>query len=186
MAQAPLLKAKRVRLEPFGTPHLGEHYVGWLNDPEVVRFSEQRHLKHSLESCRAYVAGFARSPHYLWAIVTAGPQAKHVGNISAHVDVHNAVADVGILLGDRQVWGQGYGTEAWQRVCEFLLREAGMRKVTAGTMAVNKGMLGIMRHVHMRIEAKRPRQFLFEGREVDSVMAGLFREDLPRSARRRR
>jgi hypothetical protein len=35
----------------FSQNHLIEHYVGWLNDPEVVRYYEQRHHKHTLATC---------------------------------------------------------------------------------------------------------------------------------------
>ena len=45
-------------------------------------------------------------------------------------DVAHAVADVGILLGERRAWGAwATGAEAWIAVCDYLLGEAGMREV---------------------------------------------------------
>src|SRR6059058_2556121 len=123
---SPQLETDRLTIVPFGAEHLTERYVGWLNDPEVVRYSEQRHRSHTLESCRAYAASFRDGPNHLWAIVARDPTLGHVGNINAYVDVPNGVADVGILVGERGVWGRGYGLEAWRAVSDWLLG-AGIR-----------------------------------------------------------
>lgn len=171
-ASEPLVTA-RLRIEPFSGQHLTERYVSWLNDREVMRYSEQRHRHHTLESCRAFVDGFAGSPDCLWAIVVAG-STRHVGNIAAYVDTVNGVADVSIMIGDRAAWGQGLGLEAWQAVCGYLLRRRDIRKVTAGTMAENAGMLAIMRKAGMIDDGRRAAHYLLDGRPVDLVYAALF------------
>ncbi|HEY7608075.1 MAG TPA: GNAT family N-acetyltransferase [Alphaproteobacteria bacterium] len=161
-----------VTLEPFAERHLTPRYVAWLNDPEVVRYSEQRHRRHTLESCRAYCRSFAGTPHKFWAIIAA-PHG-HVGNITATVDEPNRVADLAILVGERSVWGRGVGARAWTLALEWLLGPGGMRKVTAGTMAENMAMLAIMRKSGMAEEGRRRAQYLFDGRPVDAVLAARF------------
>ena len=175
MERIPALACPRLRLEPFGEAHLTPRYVAWLNDPEVVWFSEQRHRRHTLASAAAYAASFAGTPHGFWAIVAHDPVLGHIGNINAYVDESNSVADVGILIGDKAVWGRGYGLEAWTAVCRHLLEERGLRKVTAGTVAVNHGMLSIMRRAGMREDGRRQRQCVIDGVEVDLVHMALFR-----------
>lgn len=170
----PQIETDRCWLRPFSEEYLSARYVGWLNDPDVVRHSEQRHRPHSLESCRAYLRGFDGTPHFFMAIVAKDPALGHVGNINAYIDVPNRVADVGILVGEKTVWGRGYGSEAWIAFTQFLLRDQALRKVTAGTLASNHGMLGIMRRAGMEIEATRKRQALVEGQEVDVVYASIF------------
>lgn len=177
MAQSPILAGVKCDLEPFADRHLTARYVGWLSDPGVVRYSEQRHRKHDLASCRAYAASFEDSPHYFWAIVARDPALGHIGNVNAYLDAHNGVADMGILVGERASWGQGFGTDAWRAACRFLLLDRGLRKVTAGTLANNHGMLAVMRNAGMREEGRRRRQALWEGSEIDMVEAGVLREE---------
>ncbi len=155
---------------PFSEQHLTETYVGWLNDPEVVRYSEQRHRTHTLESCRAYARGFAGSGDSFLAVEADG--LGHIGNLVVTRDAPNACADMSIMIGAPAARGQGYGTEAWGAVLKHLLKIEGLRKVTAGTMAANKGMVAVMRRTGMTIEATRPCQFLLDGEEIDLVMAG--------------
>jgi ribosomal-protein-alanine N-acetyltransferase len=178
MATSPILVTKRARLEPFAVErHLSERYVSWLNDPEITRYSEQRHHRHTLDSCRQYASSFPQSPNHFWALLARDPTLGHIGNLNAFVSEANAVADIGILIGERSAQGRGYATEAWLAVCDFLLRVAALRKITAGTLAVNTAMLRLMERVSMQEDGRRVRQHLWNGQEVDIVHVALFRED---------
>jgi [ribosomal protein S5]-alanine N-acetyltransferase len=176
MAQAPILDTPQLRIIPFSGEHLTPRYVGWLNDPEVVRYSEQRHRVHTLETCRRYFESFTGTPHYFWAVLVKDSPRGHIGNLNAHIDPENRLADVGILIGERTAWRMGYGLEAWRAVCAYLLGEAGMRKVTAGAMAANAAMLQIMRNSGMMEDGRRARHYLLNGGEVDVVHVALFGE----------
>jgi RimJ/RimL family protein N-acetyltransferase len=170
-----VLRTPLLTLAPFGAEHLSQRYVSWLNDPEVVRHSEQRHRAHSLESCRAYVESFADSPSGLWAMLTR--QGGHVGNVTATVDAPNAVAELGILIGERSHWGRGLATQAWTALADHIFRARGLRKLVAGAMAENAAMLRVAEKLGMRQDGRRARHFLLDGREVDAVLFALFRED---------
>jgi [ribosomal protein S5]-alanine N-acetyltransferase len=178
MAILPQLTTPRCILETLSEKHLTDRYVSWLNDPETVRFSRQRSRRHDIPSCRAYIQSFEGTPHYAAAIVARDPVIGHIGNMNAYVDTDNGTADVGILVGERTVWGKGYAVEAWTAFCRFLLHEVRLRKITAGTIAPNEAMMGVMRRSGMREDGRRIRQMLHEGREVDVVYAAFFPEDL--------
>lgn len=167
-----LLESSRLRLEPFTESHLTKTYLGWLDDPEIVRYSELRHRRHTREDAEAYVRSFEQCTSHLWAIFTT--EGAHIGNISAHRDIPNATADIGILLGARDVHGRGYGTEAWRTVCDWLFA-TGVRKITAGTMAANQPMRRVFEKCGMVVEGIRSAQFLLDGRPEDLVQVALFR-----------
>lgn len=175
MVESPPICSKRLRISPFREEFLSPRYVGWLNDPDIVRYSEQRHRVHTLESCRAYWASFKDSPNHFWAVEEVGEHLGHIGNMTAYVDEDNLVADVGILIGEKTLHGRGYGLEAWQAVCRFLLENRGMRKLCAGTLSVNEAMLKIMKRAGMIEDGRRIRHYLFQNREVDIVYMALFR-----------
>lgn len=177
MADSPVLKTPRLSVMPFQDVHLTARYVGWLNDREVMRYSENRHRTHTLASCRAYVQSFQDTPHHLWAIIAHNEALGHLGNMNAYVSAHDAVADVGILIGEKRAWGQGYGLEAWRAVCAYLLGAGGMRKVTAGTIAPNKAMLRLMDKAGMLPDGRRVRQQVWEGQAVDVIHTALFKNE---------
>ncbi|SDE00327.1 GNAT family N-acetyltransferase [Rhodospira trueperi] len=175
MAQTAILRTARLTLEPLSERHVTERYVAWLNDPVLMRFSEQRHRQHTIESCRAYRDSFAGTPNHLWAIEETDQGLGHIGNINAYVDVPNSLADVGILIGAAAARGGGFGLEAWLAVLDHLMNTQGLRKVAAGCIAENTAMLRIMEGSGMVEDGRRRCHYLVDGRDVDIVHAAAFR-----------
>jgi RimJ/RimL family protein N-acetyltransferase len=165
------LRTARLELLPFAEDLVSARYIDWLNDPDVVRYSEQRHRLHTREACLAYVRSFDQLRAHLWAILESG---DHIGNISAHRNEPNATADVGILIGVRERHGHGLGCEAWCAVCDWLLA-TGIRKITAGTMAANGAMLRVFAKAGMIEEARLRQQVLLDDRPEDVVRVARFR-----------
>ena len=59
----------RVTLKEFDESFITKEYVSWLNDPELMKYSEQRHLTHTIESCKAYFESFKGTDNLLYAIL---------------------------------------------------------------------------------------------------------------------
>lgn len=173
------ITTQRLTLEPFSERHLESGIVEWLNDPEVMRYSDNRHRTHTLDTSRAYLNSFADSPNYYWAMLLRTGTKAMIGSMTAYVDENNSVADVGILVGDKNYWRGGYGTEAFAGVVNWLITRRRIRKVTAGTMAINTGMIGIMKKLGMREEGRKVRYYLVDRNEIDMVCGTVFAEDWP-------
>ncbi|QXT39387.1 GNAT family N-acetyltransferase [Gymnodinialimonas ceratoperidinii] len=163
---APVLTHGPVRLLPFARRHLSERYVGWLNSAQLMRFSEQRHRRHDIASCRAYVAGFTNSPNLLWAVEDFSSEA-HVGNVAATIDPANGLADIGILIGGGG--RRGYGSAAWRAVLGYLAGRGDIRKITGGCVAGNSAMIAIMEGAGMIPDGRRKAHFLVGGEPMDVV-----------------
>lgn len=141
----------------------------YLNDPILMKYSEQRHGHHTAEMMEQYVKSFDHHNDHIWRISTPGWQA--VGTITARRDVNNKIANLGILVWSQ---GSGFGTRAWQIVSDWLLSD-GIRKIEAGTMAANGAMLRIFERTGMHYEAKIKDHFLLDGKPTDLIMAARFK-----------
>lgn len=146
-------------------------HIAWLNDRELMKYSEQRYQEHTIDTQLQYIRSFNEITRFWWEISPHGWPA--VGSINAFIDPYNETADVGILIGVMQM--RGYGTEAWQAVCDWLLKERPIRKIEAGCMSVNEPMLKIFYKTGMQIEGRRNAHFLFENKPVDLIQAARFR-----------
>ncbi|MEI6359612.1 MAG: GNAT family N-acetyltransferase [Synechococcus sp. ELA619] len=170
-----MLLAPRLRLRPFQPGDITAAYLSWLNDPVVTRFSNQRFRTHTAESSAAYVASFAGTANS-FLLITQCSDGRPIGTATVYRSPQHGTADIGLMVGDRQSWGQGYGREAWQAVLEALLQEPGIRKLTGGTARPNQAMVRIMEQSGMELEAVRARQELIEGQPVDLLYYARFVE----------
>lgn len=171
-----ILDGHRVRLRPFGVTDITPTYLGWLNDPEVVRFSNQRFRAHTAETCEAYLTSFNGSPNFFLAICEPDTEAM-LGTMTVYRSLPHGTADIGIMVGERRVWGRGIGSDAFCTVVATLLGRGEIRKVTAGALAVNTGMIRIMERAGMQHEATRRAQEVIEGVPVDVVYYARFQND---------
>ncbi len=160
------LRGKKVDLHPFGGNDITDTYIGWLNDPVVTQFSNQRFIKHDRDSCMRYLARFENTSN-LFLSVRNHENGQSIGTMTVYFSPHHGTADVGILIGERAVWGIGYGQDAWSAVVDWLSCHDAVRKVTAGTLACNKSMIALMERSGMELEAVRRDQEVLAGKPVD-------------------
>lgn len=174
-SQPIFIEQNKLRIVFFTEKHITPTYIAWLNNKEVVRYSELRHVEHTYESCFNYFHSFQNTENYFWAIEIFNENNWiHVGNINSYVNKKNNVADIGILIGEKSVWGKGIGYIAWKAVCDYLLNEQRIRKVTGGTLSANKAMLKIMQRSGMIEDGRRVRHYICDSEEVDICHYALF------------
>lgn len=157
-----------LKLEPpeFSVEEL-EQTVTWLNDPVLMKYSEQRLKEHTVKTQLDYIHSMAE-PHQYRKITC---NAAYIGTISALVDTHNRVADVGILIGSTFI-GKGHGCEAWRQFCQELFK-LGIRKIEGGCMAKNTAMIRVFEKNHMRLEGTRRYHFMTKQGADHMLLYGL-------------
>ena len=161
----PLL-GKQVELRLFRESDLTDIYVDWLNDPQVVKYSNQRFKTHSIQSCRTYFLSFNNNDALFIAIYLKSKNIM-IGTMTVYFNINHSVADLGVLLGDKSCWGKGLGRDSWKMVLDLLLQNSSVRKVTGGTLACNIGMLNVMRATGMEVDGIRKSQEIVDGKSYD-------------------
>ena len=169
-----VLRGDKVLLRPFTAFDIDDSYIRWLNDADVVRFSNQRFLKHDRQSCLRYLASFDGTNNFFISARRMSDD-RPIGTLSAYVSSHHGTVDVGILIGDKSVWGSGYGQDAWNTLTNWLLAREDIRKLTAGAVACNYGMIKLMERSGMTLEAVRRAQEIVAGQAVDILHYAKFR-----------
>lgn len=160
----PLI-GKRLNLNLFKSEDISQAYLCWLNDRFLMRYSNQRFLTHTFESCLAYQKSFENSEN-LFLAIKVNECNDLIGTMTAYVSPHHQTVDLGLMIGNEKFLGKGYGLEAWRLLSEALLNN-GCRKITAGAAIVNYSMIEIMKKSGMNLESIRSRQELINGEEVD-------------------
>lgn len=169
------LRGGKTLLLRFGRKDISRRYLTWLNNPEVLRFSNQRFRRHGVTSSRRYLKSFVGTDN-LFLSIRERRGRRAIGTMTVYVAMPHATADIGILIGETGKWGKGYGLDAWKTLVRWLLAGCGMRKVTGGTLACNTGMMSIFERSGMHLEATRKAQEIVHEQPTDLLHYARFRD----------
>lgn len=154
---------------------VSETYVEWLNNREINKFLESRFQIHTVETTRNFVETMLRSQSNLLFGIRSLSLQRHVGNIKlGPIDNRHGLAEIGLMIGDRQAWGQGIGTDAIAAVTNLARTQLGLRKITAGCYGSNKGSSKAFLRAGFMVEAVRKDHFLLDGYTEDLVLLAKF------------
>jgi len=136
---APLITA-RLELCALDESHADGPYLAWMNDPEVMRYTEARFASHDRAGLAAFVETMNGSADNLLLGLFARDDGGHIGNIKlGPLERPHGRSWIGIVIGDRSRWGRGLATEAIGAVADHGLRTLGLRRVLAGIYGDNEG-----------------------------------------------
>lgn len=134
----PTLEGRLVRLAPLTQRHVTAKYVAWLNDPEVNRHLEIRFAEQTAESVRDFVSKAAANPAVHLFAMEALTTGCHIGNIKLECSrPEHGRGEISLLIGDREFWGRGIGTEAIDLVAGYGFEHLHLHKLTSGCYSVN-------------------------------------------------
>lgn len=107
----------------------------------------------------------------LLIIVLKGRTAKQdraIGTIGIHgIERESGVAMTGAAIGEKDLWKQGYGTEAKMIFLEYIFNSLNLRKIYSHVLDTNPRSRGYSEKCGYELEATLPKHHFVEGRYVD-------------------
>ena len=140
----------------------------------------------TLEQVQAWQERISReTPIHSWTIVVR--EGEHlIGDCwLTNVELQHGVAELGIAIGDKAIWGKGYGTEALQLLTEYAFTFLSLHSLYMWHQGFNvRGHRAYLKAGFK--EAGRLRgATLFAGERYDRILMQITREDAGRSRLRR-
>ena len=181
-----LIEGDRVYLKPFGREHLTDlNYFEWLRTIEVVQWlGRDEYLNGiSYEEVEEYVEDVWSNPYRHFYAVYFKDLDEFIGtatiNFINQEQEKRKTADIGIMIGERKYWGKGLGRDILASISKFAFSSMAARKLTAGAMSPNVGVIKAFERVGFKEEG-RIRNHLVDkdGHYVDHVLLGCFKEEL--------
>lgn len=121
-----MIEGKKVRLRAVERVDL-PIFVKWINDPEVTQFLELN-PPISSEDEEKWFLNLQKSKDKVFSIDTM--DGKLIGNVGLiKLNWKDRSVLVGIMIGEKEYWNQGYGTDAIERLLRYLFDELALNRV---------------------------------------------------------
>ncbi len=151
MAAVPRLEGIRIVLDRLDPKNISTSYLAWMKDPEVVRYLANPDADYSPEAISTYVKEMNKSPDNFLFGIFLKENSTHIGNIKIG-DLHpkQRFADLGLIIGVKEFWGQGLGTESIELAVRFAFETLKLNKLIAGVLAPNQASYKAFRKAGFR------------------------------------
>jgi RimJ/RimL family protein N-acetyltransferase len=149
----------------------------WYNDPEITRFLGIPFPAISLRQERAITERIDDDPNRrAYSIVLK--DATLIGNCEIRAFNWSARScEVGIVIGEKQYWGQGYGGEALDLLLRIAFDGLNLHKVWLTCAAYNERGLRAYRRIGFREEGRLRDDRFVDGRYHDTVVMSILEHE---------
>lgn len=133
-----MIAGKRIRLRNKSPSDAYDDY-SWHIDPELAELDATTPVKMSYERYLLDYVDEMNYPfpsHRRFAIETTS--GKHIGNCAYYgIDETKGEAEIGIMIGNRDYWDRGYGTEVITTLVDYIFGQTALKRLHLKTLEWN-------------------------------------------------
>lgn len=136
--QVPIVRGEKVWLRPPERDDIGL-FVRWFNDADTVRFLAQRGPMSTAGEERWFEKLLERTGKDAFVfVICLLEDDRPIGTVGLHdIDHVNGNAEFGIAIGEKELWGRGYGTDALNAIVDFGFGELRLHRIALECYAYN-------------------------------------------------
>ena len=171
------IEGEHIELLPFNPENVKIH-ARWVNDPKTRLYAQNvfpvspEDLKKRLEQTQE------RPKRDISFEIYHKELDKIIGFVKFyHINYINHAADLNVLIGEKELWGDNLGTEAAKQMLKYGFDELNLVKITAIALKPNKGACRMLEKIGMKLELVLKNQTYFDGAYVDELNFSIFREE---------
>ena len=113
-------------------------YQRWMNDFETTRFLDYQPRPMTLEQETTWYEQAATKSDEITFTIYELSTGRPIGNCGLHnLDLRNRRSELGILIGEPEARGKGYGTEAMRLLADFGFTALGLHSLMLWTYEYN-------------------------------------------------
>jgi RimJ/RimL family protein N-acetyltransferase len=178
---APLFIGKKVRLGQLTPQEWSKHFSAWSRNSEYGRLLQTNPVLPVSEKQAQRWFEEDPTPHpteeAFFAILRRSDD-KPLGFAGFWGIQHNhGSCFTSIGLGEKESWGQGYGSEALQLGLDFVFSEWGLHRVSLIVFAFNQRAIRAYENLGFRPEGTLRQMILREGRRHNVLSMGILRDE---------
>jgi RimJ/RimL family protein N-acetyltransferase len=171
-----ILKGKKVILRPIRLTD-AERFVKWFNDPTVNKFLNYRSL--TLKDERKYIkqrlAGKMKDTLHFCVDALDG---THIGATSLEgINKTFRRATFGIVIGDKNYWNSGYGSEAAKLIIDYGFKKLKLHRIDLDVYSYNDRAIKVYKRLGFKEEGRKIEYTKLGKKFYDAIMMSVLDRD---------
>lgn len=165
--------SQKVILRPLTTKDATSQYASWLNDPIVNKFLETR--RATTRDLKDYIQEKNLNSNAILLGIFLKKNSLHIGNVKLEpIDFEKKIAQFGLLIGEKDYWGKGIGTEVTKMVINWAFKKLGLKKIELGVIANNTAAINVYKKAGFKILRTKKKAVNHNGILFDEVIMTVY------------
>ena len=172
-----LIEGRRVTLRRHRPENL-VHVLRWYRDPELGRLTRYQTRPMSREEVERFFETRLLAPDSVAYAIHVRATDRLIGLTTfSALDPDNGSVLFHITIGERDAWGQGYGTETVELMLGHAFERLGLHRVGLSVFAFNERAIRAYEKAGFHIEGRLREAIQRDGRFWDEIQMGALREE---------
>jgi RimJ/RimL family protein N-acetyltransferase len=155
-----------------------EAFRRWYSDPEIARLARYQEAPMRPEEIERFFSARVVGPDALAMAIHERGSERLVGTCAfSQVDGENGSALYHITIGEKDAWGQGYGTEATRLMLDHAFGVLGLHRVALFVFEFNERAIRTYRRCGFVIEGRSRESIYRDGRWWDELAMSVLESD---------
>ena len=160
-------------------------FLKWYNDPEVTQFvtlylpitemQEERWIEELI---------LKRQGQDIVLVIEVTENNNPIGTCGLHKINHkDRNAEITFIIGEKEVWKQGYGTEAAKILIEYAFNQLNLIRLSTGAYSFNTRSIQHLERLGFQKEGCQRKAVFKNGQYHDNILFGLLKDEWDQIAR---
>jgi len=173
----PFLIGDRIYLRPLDAETDLDRCLRWINDPEVLATLGRRKPVGRVSE-REWLEEQYKSDEQMNLAIVLKDGDRHIGNCGFNdIDYVDRCGVFGILIGEKDCWGQGYAPEAAKLVLKYGFEELGLHRIELEVYSHNARAVRAYEKVGFRREGTLRESYYRNGVYHDTIVMSVLESE---------
>ncbi|TXT58573.1 MAG: Spermidine N(1)-acetyltransferase [Promethearchaeota archaeon] len=175
--RVPFIKGERIDLVPMSKENAKLRYK-WVND-QSVRIYSRNEVPHTLEEIKKWSERSQEGvKEHIGFELWHKKDQKTIGNGGlSRIDYIARKANAWMVIGEKDYWSEGLGTEAMKLILDYAFKEVNLHKVYAGIFEPNIGSWSCAQKLGFKLEGRLKNAIYVNGKYHDARKYAMFKKD---------
>ncbi|MCL4459722.1 MAG: GNAT family N-acetyltransferase [Chloroflexi bacterium] len=172
-----MIQGEKVKLRSLEREDL-DHWCRWFNDAEVMQYYPERIYPYSRADAEEFFQRVQGSQtDKVFAIETK--EGLLIGNVGLHhINWPARHAELGIMIGEKDYWDKGYGTDVIKTMVRFAFEKMNLQRIYLRVADFNARAIACYKKCGFREEGRLREHTYNNGRYIDELIMGVLRTEL--------
>jgi RimJ/RimL family protein N-acetyltransferase len=179
-----MIEGREVRIRAIEKRDIDE-IMKWINDPEVKSNLLMRYPVSQYQEERWIETALATDNQRNKTFALETKDGVYLGGIGLHkIDWENSNAEVGIVIGKKEYWNKGYGTDAMLAILDFAFNQMNLHRVYLRVFEFNQRGIRSYEKCGFQKEGVLRQDRYRQGRYYNTIMMGILKEEFRQNSER--